>query len=100
MNMTVTPHAVRVNGRATFPFTSLADASKAYVKACEAIDARSQYEVLSHRMRGPIAPPCEVIDASGNCLAFISFNGKVWAGELNNNNYQCLYNPYSDARED
>ena len=98
MNLSVVPHAVRINGRATFPFTTLEAASRAYVRACEALDAHSESHVLAHQTRGPLAPPCEIIDANGNCLAYISFNGKVWAGEYWNNDYNCLYNPYEGER--
>lgn len=85
---TTNPALVRI-GSSTFPFTSYAEVSKAYRRARDASGAVSQNHFAPKG--APIAPPCEILDGAGNCIAWVSYNGRVWAGALNNNNYILIY---------
>lgn len=70
------PHEVRIAGR-SFPFTSLEQVSAAY-------------SATIHRLGvgGSETPRCEIFDGSGQRVARVSYNGRVW-----NNDDFCLYDP-------
>jgi hypothetical protein len=91
--LALAPSTVRINGR-LFPFTSYADVSKAFRKARDASGAVSQNGILHGR---PVAPPCEILDGSGECIAWVSYNGRIWRGPLHNNNYDLVYDAGRNA---
>ena len=83
------PASVHVGGK-IYPFTDYADISAAYCKTVKATGAISSLDRL---VQGPIAPPCDIRDGSGNSIAWVSHNGKVWAGPLHNNDYRIIFDP-------
>lgn len=92
------PVAVRVSGR-LFPFTSYADVSRAYTAAVDASGAVAGTTAWAWRLKDvPIAPDCEILDGRGDCIAWISYNGRVWCGPLHNNDYRLIYDPCGDLR--
>lgn len=71
--LTKTPDHVKI-GRRTYPFASFADTSHAYRAAIEATNATASGET------GPLAPRCTIHAADGEQIAYVSYNGRVWAG--------------------
>lgn len=88
-----TPSSVRI-GKRVFPFTSYADVSSAYRKAR---DAGGYVSGCGMDRNGPKAPNCEILDGSGNCVAWVSYNGRVWRGPLHNNNYDMIFDSGRNA---
>lgn len=66
------PAAVRV-GKRQFPFTSYAHVSAAY---------RGTIDRLG--IGGSETPPCLLIGANGSTVGYVSYNGRVWAGDPRN----------------
>lgn len=93
MHIATTPSTVRI-GRRTFPFTSFEDVSQAYRSAR---DAGGYVSGCGMDRNGPKAPPCEILDGFGECIAWVSYNGRVWRGPLNNNNYDLVYDAGRNA---
>lgn len=61
-------HRVVIQGR-SFPFTSFEEVSRAY---------RATIERLG--VGGSKTPQCSIFDAAGNQTAYLSYNGRAWAG--------------------
>lgn len=80
--MTLTTLAARV-GRQTYPVTSFAQVSAAYRQMLDALD-----------LGASTAPKCEIVDSNGAVVAYVSFNGKVWAGATYVAGAQPIYDPY------
>ncbi len=93
-DLTLTPSTVRINGR-LFPFTTYAEVSEAFRKARDASGAVSQHHAI--HSGAPVAPSCEILASSGECIAWVSYNGRVWRGPLNNNNYDLIYDAGRNA---
>lgn len=89
-----TPTTVRI-GEREFDFTSYAEVSDAYVRAVNASGAVSGTSAWLADRGKPVAPDCEILDADGNCIAWVSYNGRVWAGALHNQEYKLIH----DSRE-
>ena len=89
-----TPKKVKING-ATFPFTSYAEVSAAYLHARDVSGAVSQHHI-AHK-DAPVVPSCEILDGAGNCIAWVSYNGRVWSGALNNTDYILIYDAGRNA---
>lgn len=78
------PATVKV-GRRSFPFTGLAEASKAY---------RATIEELGRGVSR--TPPCRVIDGGGKVLAVIAYNGRAFAVGPDGETTEVLYEPAGD----
>jgi len=91
---TSAPVSVRI-GEHDFAFTSYAEVSAAYVRAVNASGAVSGTSAWLADRGKPVAPDCEILDADGNCIAWVSYNGRVWAGALHNQEYKLIH----DSRE-
>lgn len=83
--LALAPSTVRLNGR-LFPFTTLAEVSAAYRMARDA-----------RHTNAPVVPSCEILDSSGNCIAWVSYNGRIWRGALNNTDYDLIYDAGRNA---
>ena len=93
-DLDLAPSTVRITGR-LFAFTTYADVSKAFRKARDASGAVSQHHAI--HTDAPVAPSCEILDSSGKCIAWVSYNGSVWRGQLNNNDYILIYDAGRNA---
>lgn len=92
--LALAPSTVRLNGR-LFPFTTLAEVSAAYRMARDASGAVSQHH--ARHTNAPVVPSCEILDSSGNCIAWVSYNGQIWRGALNNTDYDLIYDAGRNA---
>lgn len=63
------PATVKI-GRRSFAFTSFEQVSAAYSATIGAMDYGASR-----------TPSCKIFDASGKQVAYVSYNGRVWAGE-------------------
>lgn len=61
--------SVRI-GRRTFPFTSLEHVSAAYSATIDRVGSGSR-----------ATPACDILDGGGNRIAYVSYNGRVWAAD-------------------
>jgi len=82
---TLTATTIQI-GNSTFPFTGLAEASRAYSEAINATGA-----TCSGRT-GPMAPRC-LIKNNDTVVAHVSYNGKVWLGDDWDESTPCLFDP-------
>jgi hypothetical protein len=58
---------ISVAGR-VYPFRGLSEASRCYREAIEILD-----------LGYSCTPPCLILDAAGQQLGYVSYNGRVWA---------------------
>jgi hypothetical protein len=77
--------AVRI-GRNAYAFTTAAEVSAAY---------RATIDRLG--LGASETPSCDLLDASGNLVGHVSYNGKVWSGDFDAGNAVCVFNPYAEA---
>lgn len=72
-------------GRSSYPFTDAADVSAAYLETI--------------RQCGDLGcsqtPPCDLLDAEGRKVGYVSYIGKVWSGDWDAGTAVCLFNPYA-----
>lgn len=89
MNNIPTSSFVRVRiGKSTFAFTGFAAVSAAYTATIDYLDLGASE-----------APNCELLDAKGNRIGYVSYNGKVWRGDWNANNAVCLFDPATEGAQ-
>ena len=80
-------------GKRVFNAPSYEDVSRAYRHAMETTGATCSGET------GPLAPRCDLLDASGNSVGYVSQNGRVWLGSRDNWEANALvYDPRLEAR--
>lgn len=82
MQLTPSFAAARI-GRRTFPFTSAPEISAAYRATIDRLDLGASR-----------APSCDLLDASGTRIGYVSYNGKVWSGDWDAGTAVCVFNPY------
>jgi hypothetical protein len=69
-------------GRRAFLFTTANEVSAAY---------RATIDRLG--LGGSRTPPCDLLDADGRKVGYVSYNGKVWSGDWDAGTAVCLFNP-------
>ena len=85
MNIAPSFAAARI-GRRTFPFTTPVEVSAAY---------RATIDHLG--LGGSATPSCDLLDADGCKVGYVSYNGKVWSGDWDAGTAVCVFNPYAEA---
>jgi hypothetical protein len=77
-------HRVEIDGR-SFPFTTFEQVSRAYQRTIDQLGLGCRE-----------TPLCSIFDSAGVQTAYISYNGKGWAGSQRDwvSSNEPLYNPY------
>lgn len=85
MNIQPTFASVRIGTR-RFAFTTAAIVSNAYRAVIDELDLGASE-----------APNCELLDASGKRIGYVSYNGRVWSGDWDSDAAICVFDPREAA---
>jgi hypothetical protein len=78
------------------PFLNVVIDNKTYGKVRTFEEASRKYALAREesQLKSSELPPAELVDESGKTVAFVSYNGKVWAGDKYKPGQTPLYNPF------